>query len=235
MSQVGSRDGTSEESAEEAFRILRTGLTLCLAELERPTVLITSARAGEGKTMTTVGLARSLAEAGRRVIVVDLDLRKPGVHDLLRVPNDRGATDVLLDRRPLAECLQFVEVGDGSHNAAGSGLYVLTTGPVVHNPTELLDTRRTSRLLDNLAAQADVVLVDAAPVLPVADTLVIGKVVGGAVLLVEVGRTPIEEIESAKDALIRAQTRMLGVVLNRARGRDVRYGYGGVATDSGAR
>jgi len=214
-----------EEARDEAFRILRTSVILCMADLDRPTILITSARAGEGKTGTTARLATSFAEAGRRVVVVDLDLRKPGIHHVFGTANDQGVSDVLLDEGALSDCLQFVQL-QGPAAAHGRGLYVLTSGPSVPNPTELLDTRRTSRLLDTLAHQADIVLVDAPPVLPVADSLVIGKVVGGAILVIEAGRTPIGEIEQAKDALIRAQTRLLGVVVNRADGRAAEYGYG---------
>jgi capsular exopolysaccharide synthesis family protein len=224
---VRSRARADDGATGEAFRVLRTSLTLCLADLDRPTVLVTSARAGEGKTDTTARLASSFAEAGRRAVVVDLDLRKPGVHEVFGLDNDRGVSDVLLDELALADCLQFVKLrGPGS--APGRGLYALTSGPSVPNPTELLDTRRTSKLLDGLAEQADIVLVDAPPVLPVADTLVIGKTVGGAILVLEAGRTPIGEIEQAKDALIRAQTRLLGVVVNRADGRAAEYGYGPV-------
>jgi polysaccharide biosynthesis transport protein len=220
---VRRRARVDDQARDEAYRILRTSVLLCLADLERPTVLITSARAGEGKTATTFRLAASFAESGRRVVVVDLDLRKPGIHTHLGTPNSRGVSDVLLDRRPLSDCLQFAEIPG---TESGLGLYALTSGPSVPNPTELLDTRRTNRLLDNLAEQADIVLVDAPPVLPVADTLVIGKVVGGAILVIEAGRTPIGEVEQAKDALIRAQTRLLGVVVNRADARAVDYGYG---------
>jgi capsular exopolysaccharide synthesis family protein len=215
-------------SPGEAFRILRSNLAVAMSDLERPTVIVTSADAGEGKTATTVNLARSLVAAGQRVVLVDLDLRHPDVHHWFGLPNDVGVADVLLDRRPLNECLQYVEIftGDGG---PGRPLYVLPTGEKVDNPAELLGAGRTARMLDALAPQADIVLIDTPPVLLVADTLEIGRMVAGALLVVEAKRTPIPAVQQAKDALIRNQTRLLGLVLNKFVARDAAgeaYGYG---------
>jgi Mrp family chromosome partitioning ATPase len=96
----------------------------------------------------------------------------------------------------------------------------------VSDPTELLATPRTAQLLEWLAEQADIVLLDTPPVLPVADTLVIGRLAAGAVLVVEARRTPAPAAKRAKDALTRNQTRLLGVVLNKYQARYAGYGYG---------
>lgn len=214
------------EVRDEAFRVLRSNLTVAVADLERPSVLVTSAYAGEGKTTTTVNLARSLALAGRRVVLVDLDLRHPDAHHWFGAHNEFGVTEVLLDERRLDDALQFVEIAAG-----GGGLYLLSPGRSVSNPTELLSSRRTALLLDGLVHQADVVLIDTPPVLAVADTLVLGRLVGGAVLVAEMRRTPVVALQRAKDALIRNQTRLLGLVLNKFQSKqatdlDVAYGYG---------
>jgi capsular exopolysaccharide synthesis family protein len=213
----------------EAWRILRSNLSIALFDLDRPSVLVTSARAGEGKTSTTVNLARTLAVAGHRVVLVDLDLRHPDAHHWLGAQNVAGVTDVLTRRRSLGECLQFVPLGENDEGSEG-GLYFLPTGSTVSNPAELLSSPRTPALLEALTNQADVVLVDAPPVLPVADTLVIGRMVGGAVLVVETRKTPLGAVQQAKDALTRSQTRLLGVVVNKLQPKDARsdqgYGYG---------
>jgi capsular exopolysaccharide synthesis family protein len=222
-----SPEGEGASSRSEAYRVLRSNLLVSLGDLERPTVIITSADAGEGKTVTAVNTARSLALAGKRVVLVDLDLRHPNVHRWLPVHNEFGVTDVLLDRRPIDECLQYVEVAGGQWPR---GLYVLPTGGGVENPAELLGIRRTGVILEALATQADVVLIDTPPVLLVADTLVIGRMTAGAVLVVEARRTPIAAVQHAKDALIRNQTRILGVVLNKFQAKDAddaAYGYYG--------
>ena len=212
-------------NSDEAYRILRSNLLVALQDLERPTVLVTSAQAGEGKTVTSVHLARALAMAGKRVVLVDLDLRHPDVHRWIGVTNELGVVDVLLGRASLEECLQYVEAGVGSDQQP-RGLYVLPTGHAASDPAELLGGRRTSQLLDALAGQADVVLLDSPPVLPVADALVIGRMVAGAVLVVETRGTTVPVIQQAKDALTRSQTRLLGVILNKVQSDDLVYGYG---------
>ena len=212
-------------SFEESFRVLRSNLSVALADLDKPTVIITSATANEGKTLTCTNLAVSFAQAGQRVVVVDLDLRHPSAHQVLRTHNEYGVTDVLLGRRSLEDCLQFVEFPTRGAHGRG-GLYFLATGPDVTNPTELLGMGRTARMLDGLARQADIVLLDTPPVLPVADTLVIGRMAAGAVLVTETRRTAVQAITKSKDLLIRNQTRILGVVLNKFQERDANVGYG---------
>ena len=121
--------------------------------------------------------------------------------------------------------MQYVELPASENAAPPASMYFLATGPQVANPTELFATPRAGWLLETLAAQADIVLLDTPPVLPVADTLVIGRPAAGAVLVVE-ARTPAPAAKSAKDALTRNQTRILGVVLNRFESKYTRYGYG---------
>jgi capsular exopolysaccharide synthesis family protein len=212
-------------TATEAFRVLRANLLVAIAELDNPIVVVTSAYAREGKTSTCVNLAQSLAAAGPRVVLVDLDLRHPDSHRLLDAHNESGVSDVLLDRAKLEDCLQYVALA-GEEGGRTVGLYFLATGPQVANPTELLATPRTGRLLESLAAQADIVLLDTPPVLPVADTLVIGRLAAGAVLVVEARRTPAPAAQRAKDALTRNQTRLLGVVLNKFQPKFAGYGSG---------
>jgi capsular exopolysaccharide synthesis family protein len=210
---------------DEALRVLRSNLQVALSGLQNPIVLVTSSRAGEGKTSTCVPLAKSLAAGGQRVVLVDLDLRHPDAHRLLGTQNERGVSDVLKGRIAVEKALQFVQV------TSNAGLYFMSTGSWEENPTELLGRGHTLSLLESLAAQADVVLIDTPPVLPVADTLVVGRLAAGALLVVEARKTPLPAVQRAKNALTRNQTRILGVVLNRVRTRDApflgyAYGYG---------
>jgi len=215
-------------TTREAFRVLRSNLLVTISELDNPVVVVTSAFEGEGKTSTCVNLAQSIASAGPRVVLVDLDLRNPQSHRVLGVHNEAGVSDVLLDHAPLDECLQYIQV-PVAESSRVAGMYFLGAGPHVANPTELLATARTGRLLEVLSKQADIVLLDTPPVLPVADTLVIGRLAAGAVLVVEARRTPAPAARRAKDALTRNQTRLLGVVLNQFEAKyssEVADGYG---------
>ena len=212
-------------ATDESFRVLRSNLLVTLSDLANPIVMITSAQAGEGKTSSCAGLATSLASIGRRLVVVDFDLRKPSLHRLFGVDNEVGVTSFLRDEKPLSECLRYVDLSASASGVVG-GFYLLAAGPAVPNPTELLSSPRTKRLLDGLSAQADVVLVDSPPVLPIADTLEIGRRTAGAILVVEARRTEIGAAQRAKDALIRNQTRLLGVILNKVERQDLSYGYG---------
>lgn len=219
-------EGFERTSFEESIRILRSSLDVALTDLEHPRVIVTSALPGEGKSTICAHLALAFAAAGRRTVLVDLDLRRPNAHRLVGAHNEFGATDVLLRKRPLDEVMQFVNLPN-SGDSSPHGLYVLSTGGTVSNPAEVLGSGRTLRLLDALAEQADLVIVDTPPVLPVADTLVIGRIASGAVLVAEAGATAIPAVQKAKDLLVRNQTRLLGVVLNRFDlSEDGQYGYG---------
>ena len=217
----------SDAAYEEPYRVLRSNLLVSLGELGEPTVVVTSAYPGEGKTATVVNLAISLAVAGHRVVLVDADLRHPDIHKWFGLSNEHGVADVLLDREKVDACLQYVELDASSWT---TGMYVLPAGPSVENPAELLGSPRMASLLTVLAEQADVVLIDTPPVLLVADTLVLGRMTAGALLVVEAGKTSVDAVQQTKDALIRNQSRLLGLVLNKHQpGRQSEatyYGYG---------
>lgn len=206
----------SAAAGTEALRGLRSNLLVAVAELDHPVVMVTSARPAEGKTAICAGLARSLAAAGTRVVLVDLDLRRPDLHERLGATDRVGVVEVIGGQHGLAEAIQFVE----------PGFYFLAAGRTAANAPELLGTPAMAELLESTAAQADIVLVDTAPVLPVADTLVVARLATGAVLVVEAGRTSETDVQSALDALARSGVQLLGVALNKLDAREVRLGYG---------
>lgn len=215
----GSKMWETLASFNEASRILSSNVTAGLAALDRPSVLVTSSKADEGKTIICSKLAVSLAAAGRRVVVVDMDLRKPGAHLVLGGHNHFGVTDFQVGRRTLGDCLQYVGLPEPDGLPA-RGLFLLATGPSVEEPAELLGVKRTTIMLDRLTAQADVVLLDSPPVLAVADTLVVGKIVGGAILVVDTRKTTVDAVQRSKDLLVRNHTQLLGMVLNSVRDGD---------------
>jgi non-specific protein-tyrosine kinase len=210
----------NQTARAEAFRTLRTNLQF--VDLDQPprSVVVTSAVAGEGKSTSACNLAITLAQAGIRVALVEGDLRRPRVADYMGVEPSVGLTSVLIGRATLAQALQ---------PWADPRLAVLASGPIPPNPAELLGSGHMIALLRELQSQADVVVVDAPPLLPVTDAAVLSRVTDGAVLVVRAGRTKRDQLASAVSALRTVDARLLGTVLNMvpAKGPDgMGYGYG---------
>jgi capsular exopolysaccharide synthesis family protein len=215
--------GDEQASFEEGYRVVRSNLLVALADFKQPRVIVSSPKAGEGKTVTCAHLAVSCARAGLQVVLVDLDLRHPDVHRLVGAHNRFGVGDVLLGHRAVHECLQYRALPD-PHELSARGLSFLASGAPVHNPSELLATSATAAMLDELSQQADLIIIDAPPVIPVADMLVLGRVVTGVVLVAAAGHTTATDLNQAKNRLVRNQTRILGVVLNKLRPGDEGFG-----------
>lgn len=197
---------TDPRSAEaEAYRTLRT--TLQFSGLERPlrTLLVTSPTAKEGKTVALCNLAVAFAQAGTRVVVADWDLRRPSVHQVFDLANDKGLSTLLLSDTEGDLPLQQTAVPN---------LRVLTAGPVPSDLGTLLDAQRMTGVIDSLRASADLVLFDASPVGLVADTAVLASQMDGVVLVISAGKTSREAAVRAKSFLEKANARVLGVVLN---------------------
>ena len=202
--------------AAEAYRTLRTSIQFLALEHPVRTVQITSASAQEGKTTTLVNLAVALARAGQRVIILCCDLRRPRVHEFFGLSNATGFTSVLLGAAPLANALQRV--------AQQERVWLLASGPVPPNPSELLASRRTRDVLDALRAQADIVLVDSPPVLPVTDSLVLSRRVDATLFVCNSGITTLKDAARAVELLTQVQAPLVGSVLNGVTG-EAAYGY----------
>jgi non-specific protein-tyrosine kinase len=189
----------------EAFRTLRTSLQFATGDRPPRSVAVTSAVADEGKSTVACNLAITLAEAGWRVVLVDADLRRPRVADYFGIGADEGLTDVLRGAAVLDDVLR--PWGSGS-------LAVLPGGPVPPNPSELLSSEQMSRLLDELSARADVVLVDTPALLPVTDAAVVAHRCAGTILVARYGRTRREQVSRVVGRLTAVDATLLGAVLN---------------------
>lgn len=204
----------------EAFRVLRANLQFLDLDSPPRAVVVTSARPEEGKTSTTMNLAISLAQTGQRVLLVDCDLRRPQLASTLGLERSVGLVTALLGTAPLEDCIQ---------RHSDSGVDVLTSGPVPPNPAEVLQSETSKKLLDRLRSMYDMVVIDAPPLLPVADAAVLAHQVDGAILVVRHGYTTKGEVAAAKERLVGVGARLLGVTVNmtprRARGGSA-YGYG---------
>jgi capsular exopolysaccharide synthesis family protein len=189
----------------EAFRFLRANLQFVDVDEPVRLVVITSAMPKEGRTLTTCDLAIALAQAGRRVIVIDADLRKPRVARYLGVDSTAGLTSVLVGHVGLDDALQ---------QWRDLPLHVLPSGPTPPNPGELLGSHHMQRLLEDVRDRADIVLIDTPPLLPVADATVLARNCDGAVVIARHGRTQADELRSGVERLRAADVRLLGTVLN---------------------
>jgi len=205
-----------KSAVAESYRTLRTNLGF--ASLDKPcrSIVITSAGPGDGKSTTASNLAVVLAQAGNSVMLVDCDLRKPIQHKIFGVENQRG----------LANCLlQNLAPEEVAHHRIIDNLNLLTSGPIPPNPAEILSSEKVRRLWDTLLERYDYLLIDSPPVLAVTDTLLLAGQVHGVLLVIESAVTRTDIAREAKEQLVRANARILGVVLNKVKMQSQDYHY----------
>lgn len=201
----------------ESFRQLRTNLQFANVSGHARSMVVTSSLPGEGKSTTAVNLAIALAQAGQTVCLIDADLRRPMINDYLGLDRNAGLTTALVGDADVNDLLQ----------AWGEdGLYVLTSGQIPPNPSELLGSAEMKQLLGRLEVAFDAVIVDAPPLLPVTDAAVLSQHVGGVVLVVGAQKVRRHDLERSLGALTMVSADLLGVVLNRlpTKGADA-YAY----------
>lgn len=189
----------------EAFRKLRTNLAFLGVDRQGLCCVITSPSPADGKSTVVANLAIALAQAGKRVAVVDADLRKPTLHKLFGLSQRVGTTTVLLDHANVQDIIQQVDVNLPA---------VLVSGQLPPNPSELLGSRRMEELVAELRSTYEVVLVDCAPLLPVTDPLVASRFADGILLIARAGTTTRDQVQAARAACTKAGTKIFGTILN---------------------
>lgn len=206
----------------ESFRQLRTNLQFAHISHKSKTVLITSSVPGEGKSTTATNLAISMAQSGKSVVLIDADLRRPMIGEYLGLDRSVGLTTALIGQADVDDLLQ----GWGEDN-----FYVLTSGQIPPNPSELLGSDEMRALLARLEQSFDAIIIDAPPLLPVTDSAVLSQLVDGVVVVVGTLGVRQTELEKSLAALEMVEASVLGLVLNRipSKGPDA-YAYGGYYT-----
>ncbi|WP_018296613.1 polysaccharide biosynthesis tyrosine autokinase [Corynebacterium lubricantis] len=215
-----------QSSSSESYRTLRTNLQFLNVDSENSVFVVSSANAGEGKSTTSLNLALTLAQSGAKVVVVEGDLRRPVFAEYLGIEGGAGLTDVLIDRADLVDVLQ--RWGDNE-------FYVLPAGRRPPNPSELLGSEKMEEVTKALAGTFDYVIIDAPPMLAVADAAVISKEAAGMLLVVRIDKTTKQELDDVLQGLETTGNKVLGVIANMlpAKGTDwYRYGSGVYGVES---
>jgi len=192
-------------AASEAYRTIRTNIQF--AGLDRPcrTIVITSGTAGEGKTTSVANFGVVCAQAGSRVCLVDSDLRRPALHRLFGVDNERGLTTALVEDLPFAEVAQATHIPN---------LWLLTSGALPPNPAELVGSRRMRELLEAASSTFDLIVCDSPPVIAVADGVALAAQCDGVILVIRVGTVGHEVLRRVAEQIEAVKGKILGVLLN---------------------
>lgn len=203
--------------AAEAFRTLRTNLQFSNLDSSIKSMVVTSSGPSEGKSTIMINLAITIAQSGKKVVVVDCDLRRPTVHKKLGLPNSEGLTNLLIQDKKIDELVLPTNVPN---------LFVLTSGPTPPNPAELLGTKKMKLVLAELNKVFDMVLIDAPPVIAVTDAQILSTAVDGTIIVASYGHTDKFGLTKTKELLDKVGAKVLGVVLNKVPERSEHYYYG---------
>lgn len=210
-------NSASRRHLSEAYRVLRTNVQFSTIDRPGQTLLVTSANPREGKSTTAANLALVTAQAGKKVVLVDSDLRRPSLHRFFGLSNGQGLTNLLLSPQSgINGCAQRTRF---------ENLSVVTSGPLPPNPSELLASRRLDAVFDGLRTQADVIIIDSPPTLAVADASILASKVDGTMLVVDSSKTRAQALRRTREALVKSKTHLLGAVLNKAKRRGGGYYY----------
>jgi succinoglycan biosynthesis transport protein ExoP len=203
----------------EAYRAVRTALYFSTHGEKHKLVQVTSPDMGDGKSTLITNLAVSIAQSGKRTLLIDADLRRPRLHKMLAVPGEVGLAGVIAGTAELSSAVRETPV---------NGLFVLPSGPPPPNPAELLTSPRLEELLDAVREQYDFVLVDTPPLLAVTDPCVVAPRVDGVILAIRLSKQSGPQAERAKEILATLGAKVLGVVVNGVNRRESsrRFGAG---------
>jgi len=203
-----------QEAPSEEFRVLRTRLNHMQSSEDLRSIVVSSASPAEGKTFVALNLALAQSQLETPILIIDLDLRRPTVHELLRIDRAPGFSDFLVGEKPLHECIRHIE---------GTNLYVLPAGTLARNPLELLNMRQVKVLIDNLRRIFGWIIMDTPPLLFSADANLMATLTDGTILVVRIGSTTYDTIVRAMQSL--CENNVLGIVANGARAGELYSKY----------
>ena len=203
----------------EAIKTIRTNLAFSNIDKEMKVILTTSPQSGDGKSFITANLAVAYAQEGKKVLVVDCDLRKGRQHEIFEVMNltSGGYSNLILNYKDEIKLNKYI-VGTTNKN-----IDLLPTGPTPPNPVELLVSENNKKLMKQLREKYDIILLDCPPVLGLSDTMIMTKYSDANVIVVSSRRTKVESLDKAKKVFAQANAKITGVIINRASVKDNSY------------
>ncbi|MFL2100984.1 CpsD/CapB family tyrosine-protein kinase [Desemzia sp. FAM 23989] len=199
----------------EQFRTIRTNIHFSMIDSDLKTLAITSAGPGAGKSTISANLAVTFASEGKKVLLIDTDMRKPTVHKTFKLPNHDGLTTLLTDRT--------AQISDIVHILKEEKLYVLTSGVIPPNPAELLSSKRMEQLKLELEESFDLIIFDLPPVIAVTDAQIMSSKTDGTIFVINKGGADKEMVLKAKELLDKVQANVLGAVFNRVENKNDHY------------
>ena len=194
----------SKSPAAESYRMIRSSLLLSSADKPPKTILVTSMKAQEGKTSTSLNLARTMSQISDRILIIDADMRKPRIHSLLNIPNDKGLSSYLSGN-----------IDDNIiHKIDNTNINIIPSGPIPPNPVELISSHRMKKLLEIMGKKYDFVFIDSPPIIHLADGLILSTMVDGTVLVARAGEVTFDIFNAGLKKLNDFKPHILGVILN---------------------
>ena len=218
-------DKKSRSAIAEMFRLVRTNLGFSVANTEKPVVMVTSPQPGDGKSFVCLNLSISLAISGKKVIMLEMDLRRPQLLEYLKEGNpNAGLTNYLVGKLPLSEIIH--------KNKQHSNLHYISSGPIPPNPSELLIGHKMTRLIEQLKKKYDYIFIDTPPVGLVTDALIINKFSTNSIVVVREKKSRKKDIEIIKELCQKKKLIKPGIILNGVQPSGRRYGGGYYAEEA---
>lgn len=203
--------------ASESYKMARTNLHFMSIDKEQQIIMITSSTSEEGKTTTACNMAVTFAQSGKKILLVEADLRRARVHTIMNLPQEPGITSLLADRSSIEENIHHIEEVEG--------LDVMTAGPFPPAPAELLGSEAIGEFFEEAKGMYDMIIIDAPPILHVTDAAILSRVVDGVVLVIAANESKKKSIVRAKKALDAVGAKFLGVILTKVKVNRGSYYY----------
>ncbi|MDV3426114.1 MAG: CpsD/CapB family tyrosine-protein kinase [Bacillota bacterium] len=207
-------DKDPKSPISEAYRTIRTNIDFSSIDKEIKTILITSSEPEEGKTTTSSNIALAYAQADKKTLLLDCDLRKPRVHKMFKISGILGLTNIIVDNLKLSEIVY----------PFNESLDILPSGIIPPNPSEILSSNKMKIFLEEASVVYERIIIDSPPINVVTDTQILSGIVDGVILIVRSGRTNIDNANRAKELLLKAKANILGVVLRGIKTSHRKYG-----------